>query len=81
MGLPNPQLISNAVLRREAVLSSRIEGTQASLSDLVRFEAEQPSSGAGGDVREVLNYVFALRHVLDPASCPNCLITFSRGLR
>jgi Fic family protein len=66
MVLPNPHLISNVLLRREAVLSSRIEGTQASLSDLVRFEAEQPSAGAEGDVREVLNYVLALRHVLDP---------------
>lgn len=55
MVLPNPHLISNVVLRREAVLSSRIEGTQASLSDLVRYEAEQPDARTNGDVREVEN--------------------------
>src|SRR5450756_141133 len=38
-GLPNQRLLSGALLRREAVLSSRIEGTQASLSDLALFEA------------------------------------------
>jgi Fic family protein len=37
--LPNPHLFINSFLRREAVLSSRIEGTQASLSDLFFFEA------------------------------------------
>src|SRR5258707_503477 len=35
--LPNPYLLINAFIRREAVLSSRIEGTQASLSDLLLF--------------------------------------------
>lgn len=66
--LPNPHLLSRSLLRREAVLSSRIEGTQASLSDLVLFEAE-PSATPGPqqlDVREVLNYVRAVDHVLDP---------------
>jgi Fic family protein len=67
MVLPNPHLISNVVVRREAVLSSRIEGTQASLSDLVRFEAQQRGEPAStSDVREVHNYVRALSHVLDP---------------
>src|SRR6266850_5381330 len=37
--LPNPYLLINPFIRREAVLSSRIEGTQASLSDLFFFEA------------------------------------------
>ena len=64
--LPNPHLLSGSIIRREAVLSSRIEGAQASLSDLVRFEAGQPGRGADDDVREVLNYVLALRHVLAP---------------
>lgn len=48
-------------LRREAVLSSRIEGTQSSLSDLLLFEAEGAPSDPG-DAREVLNYVHALEH-------------------
>ncbi len=64
-GLPNPHLISRVLLRREAVLSSRIEGTQASLSELVLFEVEQPREAAD-DVREVHNYLLAIDHVLDP---------------
>jgi Fic family protein len=64
--LPNPHLLSQTLLRREAVLSSRIEGTQASLSDLVLFEASSLRSGSG-DVLEVHNYVAAVEHVLDPS--------------
>ena len=65
--LPGQHLLSGALLRREAVLSSKIEGTQASLSDLVLFEARQQPAGAGDeDVREVYNYVAAMDHVLDP---------------
>ncbi|MBF6213891.1 Fic family protein [Nocardia puris] len=64
-GLPNPELFCRALVRREAVLSSRIEGTQASLSDLALYEAEQPRRSEG-DVREVFNYVRATDHVLDP---------------
>lgn len=62
--LPNRRLLSGALVRREAVLSSRIEGTQASLSDLVLFEAAQQDRN--DDVREVFNYVSAMDHVLSP---------------
>ncbi|MBI5473065.1 MAG: Fic family protein [Ignavibacteriae bacterium] len=58
--LPNPHLLIGPFVRREAVLSSRIEGTQASLSDLVFFEASGESSAEVSDVREVANYVHAL---------------------
>ena len=57
--LPNPHLLILPFARREAVLSSRIEGTQASLSDLYAFEAV-PRAEETGDVREVFNYVRAL---------------------
>jgi Fic family protein len=62
--LPNPHLLINPFLRREAVLSSRIEGTQASLSDLFFFEAAETAPVSAPDVREVLNYVLALEHGL-----------------
>lgn len=65
--VPNPHLLSRSLLRREAVLSSRIEGTQASLSELVLFEAEPRRARDDHDVREVFNYVSAVTHVLDPA--------------
>jgi Fic family protein len=57
--LPNPHLLIAPYVRREAVLSSRIEGTRASLSDLLLDEAE-PEHSVDGDVREVRNYVAAL---------------------
>jgi Fic family protein len=55
--IPNPHLLVRPFMRREAVLSSRIEGTQASLSDLYLYEA---SKQVRGDVLEVRNYVSAL---------------------
>ncbi|HXN07244.1 MAG TPA: Fic/DOC family N-terminal domain-containing protein, partial [Nitrospiria bacterium] len=62
--LPNPHLLINPFIRREAVLSSRIEGTQASLSDLFFFEASEIVSPKSPDVREVSNYVKALEYGL-----------------
>ena len=60
--LPNPHLLIGPFIRREAVLSSRIEGTQAGLSDLFFFEASQSASPQTPDVHEVANYVNALEH-------------------
>lgn len=62
--LPNPRLLIDPFIRREAVLSSRIEGTQASLSDLFAFEASGQIAPQSPDVREVANYVRALEHGL-----------------
>ena len=62
--LPNPHLLINPFIRREAVLSSRIEGTQASLSDLLFFEALGQKEPQPPDVREVSNYVKALEYGL-----------------
>ena len=69
--MPNPHLLSGPFVRREAVLSSRIEGTQANLTDLYAYEAGQlPLPGMEvpppeSDVREVLNYVNALEYGLE----------------
>ena len=57
--LQNPHLLITPFLRREAVLSSRIEGTQASISDVFIFEAGGERVDAP-DTREVVNYVHAL---------------------
>ena len=68
--MPNPHLLIGPFVRREAVLSSRIEGTQADLADLYAYEAGQlPLPGleaapSEADVREVLNYVNALEYGL-----------------
>jgi Fic family protein len=61
--LPNPTLLVMPYARREAVLSSRIEGTQASLSDLFLFEAAKVKS-EHSDVKEVANYVRAMNYGL-----------------
>lgn len=63
--LKNPHLLIRPFARREAVLSSRIEGTQASLQDLYTFEAVQLPLFETGDVREVYNYVQALDYGLE----------------
>lgn len=63
--LPNPGLILYAYVRKEAVLSSQIEGTQSSLSDLLLFENEQAPGVPTSDVKEVSNYVAALEYGLE----------------
>ena len=61
--LPNPHLLIAPWMRREAVLSSRIEGTRASLSDVLKDElAGKPSGTPVGDVKEVRNYIVAMEH-------------------
>jgi Fic family protein len=62
--LPNPDLFLYAYIRREAVLSSQIEGTQSSLSDLLLFELDEAPGVPFDDVVEVSNYVAALEHGL-----------------
>ena len=62
--LPEPDLFLYAYVRREAVLSSQIEGTQSSLSDLLMFELDQAPGVPFDDVTEVSNYVAALEHGL-----------------
>lgn len=62
--LPNPHLLIQPFIHHEAVLSSRIEGTQASLSDLFIYEASERRRDSAGDTREVANYVQALEHGL-----------------
>lgn len=63
--LPEPSLFIYMYLRKEAVLSSQIEGTQSSLSDLLMFELDQARGAPIDDVTEVSNYVAALEHGLE----------------
>lgn len=62
--LPNPDLFVLMYVRKEAVLSSQIEGTQSSLQDLLAAEAQVLGTGAPKDVDEVVNYVRAMNHGL-----------------
>lgn len=63
--LPNPHLLIAPYVRREAVLSSRIEGTRTSLSDLLADEAGQSPHAPPDDVHEVRNYVVALDYGIE----------------
>ena len=62
--LPDTTLFLYAYIRKEAVLSSQIEGTQSSLSDLLLFELDEAPGVPIDDVVEVSNYVAALEHGL-----------------
>ena len=63
--LPDPDLFLYMFVRKEAVLSSQIEGTQSSLSDLLKYEHAAAPGVPVEDVREASNYVKAMQHGLD----------------
>src|SRR5690348_9802608 len=60
--LPNPHVLVRRFVAREAGLSSRIEGTQATLGELLAAEAGAVVERSPADLREVANYVAALEH-------------------
>jgi Fic family protein len=63
--LPNPDQFLYSYIRKEAVLSSQIEGTQSSLSDLLLFEHDVTPGVPIEDVRETANYIAAMNHGLE----------------
>jgi Fic family protein len=63
--LPNPHLLIGPFARREAVASSRIEGTETTQKELVLFEVAKTARPERSDAREVQNYIIALEHGLD----------------
>jgi Fic family protein len=72
--LPNPHLLIRPFIQREAVYSSRIEGTQSTLWELLAAEAGVPVERSPEDLREVGNYVAALNHGIKRLnSLPLCI--------
>ena len=74
--LPNPDLFVGMYVRKEALLSSQIEGIDSTLDEVIRFEeGEQPAEGKRlHDTAEVVNYVRALNHGIQRlAELPLCL--------
>ena len=63
--LPNPHILIRPFIRREAVLSSRIEGTQSTLAELLAAEAGGAVERDPADLKEVTNYVTALEYGLE----------------
>jgi Fic family protein len=63
--LPNPHVLIRPFVRREAVFSSRIEGTQSTLGELLAAEAGAAVERSPGDLREVGNYVTALEYGIE----------------
>lgn len=82
--LPDTALFLFTYVRKEAVLSSQIEGTQSSLSDLLMFELEDAPGVPMGDVVEVSNYVAAmdlgLRRLREGFPLSNRLIRETHGV-
>ena len=62
---PNPHLFIRSFVRREAVLSSRIEGTRTTLAELLAAEAGAKDAADSADLREVANYVAALEYGIE----------------
>ena len=62
--MPNPDLFVAMYVRREAVFSSQIEGTQSTLDDLLAVELRPRVAEMAGDVDEIVNYVAAMNHGL-----------------
>ena len=63
--LPDPDLFILMYVRKEAVLSSQIEGTQSSLHDVLAAETRLRSPGGSGDVGDVINYVQAMNYGIE----------------
>ncbi len=68
--MANPTLLLSPLATQEAVLSSRIEGTQATMSEVLEFEADESvidnlSDRKRGDIAEILNYRRAMWHAVD----------------
>ena len=63
--VPDPAIINYMYVRKEAVLSSQIEGTQSTLDDLLRYESDGTAGVPVDDVNEVSSYVAALNHGLE----------------
>ena len=79
--LPDPDLFIYTYVRKEAVLSSQIEGTQSSLSDLLRFESAQAPGAPVRDVLEVSRYVQAVDYATAQLSAEEGLPLCNRLLR
>lgn len=62
--LPNPDLFVAMYVRREAVLSSQIEGTQSTLDDVLAFEIDPDRPSLPSDIKEVVNYINAMDYGL-----------------
>ncbi len=65
-GIPNPRVLLSPLTTKEAVLSSKIEGTQATLEEVLKYEANPSATqGKTEDIKEVLNYRQALMYAID----------------
>ena len=61
----NPHLLIASYIRKEAVLSSRIEGTRAGIADLLIDDLDTPNNHKDGDIKEVQNYIAALEYGIE----------------
>ena len=71
-GVPNPAVLLSPLTTQEAVLSSRIEGTQATFGEVLKFESGEEITGEARrqDIKEILNYRRALREAARRSRLP-----------
>lgn len=85
-GIPNPNVLLSPMTTQEAVLSSKIEGTQAEFEDVLKFEAGEPPAEPARqeDIHEIMNYRMALRLseklLRDRPFCLNTLLKLHEAL-
>jgi Fic family protein len=80
-GIPNPRVFLSPLITQEAVLSSRIEGTQATLQEVLRFEADEVTPPEKrNDIQEVLNYRRAMFLAEDVLRDRPITLTLIRGI-
>ncbi len=83
INIPNLDLLITPLLTKEAVLSSKIEGTQADLEDVFRYEAEEKQSEANEterDVKEIINYRQAIHAAMDELKTKPIGVTLLRNI-
>lgn len=82
--IPDPQVLLSPLTTQEAVLSSRIEGTQANLEEVLEFEARKRDPESNSDIREIINHRTAMHMAVDVLRqrpiCVNLVLDIHRYL-
>jgi len=79
--VPSPEWFLYGFVRKEAILTSQIEGTLATLTDLLAYEADAGGAGPEGDVKEVCNYLDALEYASAQMAAPRGVLKETTGRR
>lgn len=79
-GIVNPEVFLSPLTTQEAVLSSRIEGTEATLVEVLEYEASKQAVDKKGDIHEIINYRTSLQYAVDDLKTRPISLNLIRGL-